>query len=774
MYRVLWGVVVLVLAISLVFTFKPENINTNLFALLPAPAVKSVAEDVIPRQTLDRFSEKLSRKVIFLVTAKSDSRAIELTNELYVQLEESKLFAEIQHKIEESELRAMYSSFQPYQFNLLSNSDRKGLQANPEKWLSEKLVNQLVSPVAGVNSDSLLADPFGLYRDFLTNLPMGSKLAEIKEGYTFFHANGSSHILVTAELSGSAFDQGIQDKFGQLMEKLTGNQTLKKNTTVFGVIRYALKNRLLAQQEMSTIGTGSLIGIIFIFFFVFRRFFLLGYILLPVAIGILTAFSVSMLLFGEIHLISLVFGASLIGVSIDYTLHYCCSNSNLSDTKNSNEALSEIKSALTIGLITSSLGYLTLSIADFPALRQMAALAVAGLVGAYFTVIFWMPVLVNKPLTVHAGVAIWIGKVSHWLRQRKKIPVWLILFAIVASYGTSYLIKNSRDDVKILRAHTPELDAIDVRLQTILGEFPNSQFFVVRARTPEQTMKNERNLLNKLRNTRSDRGRVYALSEWLPDASTQQTDYRLLRTSMIANKKLDKYIMDAGLPVDMISPYRAKLVSSKEKLMDIETFVASPLGKLHRHLWLGEIDNYYYSIVNLYGYKDLLALNTIADSSPNYDFIDRSASISQVLEKYRIIIEKMFPLVLLVIFLVLSWRFGFKDSFRVVSAPLLSALLSFLVINLVVGEYNLFSIFGLIITIAISIDYAVFINESSGNNKSTYLAISLASLTTLLALGLLSLSHTPALSAFGLSLLLGVLFSFILTPLIVRPKEAMS
>jgi len=771
MYRILWGVIVSVLAVSLVFTFKPDNINTNLFALLPTQTSENNSQDTIPHQTIDRHSEKLSRKVIFLVTADDDGQAIKNTNELVVQLKDSKVFADIQYQIEESELRAMYSSFHDYQFNLLSESDRKGLGESPEQWLGNKLVAQLVSPIAGVNSDSLLADPFSLYRDFLTGLPVGNRLAEIKDGYTFFHTNGQSHILVTTELSDSAFAQGIQDKFSRLMDTLNSSSTLNEHVAIFGVIRYAIENTLLAKQEMSTIGVGSLMGIILIFFFVFRRFLLLGYILLPVAIGVLSAFSMSMLLFGEIHLISLVFGASLIGVSIDYTLHYCCSNSNLSDAKNGRDALNEVRSALTIGLVTSSLGYLMLSVADFPALRQMAALAVAGLTGAYFTVIFWMPSLVNKPLIVQANVVSWISSTSNWLQQQKAFPLWLVLLAIVISYGTNYFIKNSQDAVNILRAHTPELDNIDTRLQTILGEFPNSQFFLVRARAPGQVMENERKLLSQLQEIGSEKERVYALSTWLPDAKTQQSNYQLLKQSLMDNKKLDTVIADAGLTVDIITSYRATLASSKYNPIDIETFVASPLGKLHRHLWLGNIDDYYYSIINLYGYKNLPALNAIADSSPDYNFIDRSANISHLLEKYRIIIEKMFPLVLLAIFLLLSWRFGLKDSFRVVSAPLLSALLSFLFINLFVGEYNLFSIFGLIITIAISIDYAVFIKESSGDNKSTYLAISLASLTTILALGLLSLSHTPALSAFGLSLLLGVLFSFILTPLIVRPKE---
>ena len=772
MYRYLWGGIVALLAVSLVFTFEPGNINTNLFALLPAQS--SDATDTVPQQAIDGYSEKLSRKVIFLVTATDDNQAVHLANQLNKQLQASKLFIEIKHKINDDELRALYLSFKPYQFNLLSETDRKKLEAEPVKWLSQKLIDQLVSPVAGVNSDSLRADPFGLYTDFLTSLPAGNRRAEIKDGYTFFNTKDRSHLLVTAELSTSAFDVEIQDQFSQLLKELDNDSELKGNVTVFGVIRYALENRVLAEQEMSTIGIGSLIGIVFIFFFVFRRIFILGYILLPVAIGVLAAFSMSMLLFGEVHLISLVFGASLIGVSIDYTLHYCCSNSNLSATQNGDGALKEVRSALTIGLITSSLGYLTLSIADFPALRQMAAMAVAGLAGAYFTVLFWMPRLINKPLEVSTSVAERISKFSNGLQQRKDIPLWLIVLVIVTSYGVNYVIKSSEDNVKILRAHTPELDVIDVQLKTILGEFPNSQFFLVHAKTTAQTLENERQLIKKLKNMNATNGRIYALSEWLPDANEQQSNKILLKKNITSNPRLDKYIIEAGLPADLIAPYRSALAVSKDEVMDVERFVSSPLGRLHSHLWLGQVEGNYYSIVSLYGYTDLKALNQLADSSTKINFIDRAANISYLLQKYRIIIEKMFPAVLFAILFMLSLRFGFKNAFRVISAPLISALLSFLCVNLIVGEYNLFSIFGLIITIAISIDYAVFIQESKGNNKSTYLAIGLASMTTILALGLLSLSHTPALSAFGLSLLLGVLFSFILTPLIIRPSGAVS
>jgi predicted exporter len=766
MRQILWATVVALLAVSLLFTFQPANIQTNLFSLLPSESSGS-----IPQATIDQYSEKLSRKVIFLVSAANREAVIEDADNMYSLLVESQIFSEIRFRISEAELKAIYQTFEPYQFNMLTETARSNLQSEPEKWLSRKFIDQFISPIAGVDSQSLKVDPFGLYRDFLTKLPRGNQSAEIENGYTFFKTKTQVHLLVTAELADSAFSQDMQNAFQKLMLEINKIDENASAITVFGVIRYALENRLLAQQEMSTIGLGSLLGIIFIFFFVFRKISLLAYILIPIVIGVLSAFSIGMLLFGEIHLVSLVFAASLIGVSIDYTLHYCCSNSNLSTATTAKQALLTVRSALTIGLVTSSLGYLTLAIADFPALRQMAGLAVAGLAGAYFTVLFWMPALLHKQLMVHENVINWITTLTEWIQARRVIPVWLIASSIVVVFIANVLLKNSQDDIKIMRSQLPALAAIDTRIQTTIGEFPNSQFFLVRAESPHAMMRKERQLINQIKSIKSQQGRVSALSQWLPDIETQQQNHQLLKNSILKNQTLDAYIATAGLPVAILSDYRERLATTPAKTMQIEEFVQSPLGKLHEHLWIGKHGGHYYSIVSLYGFQDLSALNQVASELTEVYFIDRAASVSNIFEKYRVMIEKMFPVVLFVIFILLSWRYGLTGSLRVVSAPLLSALLSFLCINLISGEYNLFVIFGLVITVAISIDYAVFISESRGDNRSTYLAISLAGLTTMLALGLLSLSRTPALSFFGLTLLFGVIFSFVITPLIVKPER---
>ncbi len=766
MRQLIWAGVILLLGILLYSSLTENSIKTNLFALLPDEQNKN-----IPQQAVDAYSEKLSRKVIYLFTANNDQSAIHLAELNIPKLEKSQLYSDIKAKVTDQELAAYNQSFESYQFSLLSAKDRAGLIKQPSSWLITKLTKLLISPVSGLDSNSLSNDPFLLYRDYLTELPRGNPKAQLVNGYTLFHENNQSHVLVLTELANGAFIQNIQDQFSQLQSELNTGGLEQQTIKVFGVIRYALQNRELAEKEMLAIGLGSLIGIMLIFYLVFRRLLFLPIILLPIAIGGLSAFSVSLFIFGELHLISLVFGVSLIGVSIDYALHYCCSHSNLSNSNDNIQALTEVRSALSLGLVTSSIGYLTLSIADFPALRQMAALAIAGLAGAYFTVLFWLPTLIKKPLKVQpvfiSLVSVWI----NWLRDKKPVSIWFVVLLVVVLYGLNYFSKNNQDNVKILRANLVELEIIDKYVQKVIGEFPNSQFFVVSGKSKHETIKNERELVKQIRQIDSGAGRVYALSDWFPDYQQQEQNYNLLQQNISQNKTLGTDLAKAGLPEGLLDKYREKLSGSNFTPMNLDVFLNSPLGKIHKHLWLGEVEGQFYSIVSLYGYKDLQILNSIADEL-SVSLIDRSASISNLLAKYRVTIERMFPLVLLAIFIILSFRFGLHDSFRVVSAPLLAAMLSFLCLNIIVGSYNLFSIFGLIITIAISIDYAIFIRESKGYSKGTYLAISLASITTILALGLLSLSFTPALSAFGLSLLLGVLFSLVLTPIIVRPKTS--
>ena len=244
---------------------------------------------------------------------------------------------------------------------------------------------------------------------------------------------------------------------------------------------------------------------------------------------------------------------------------------------------------------------------------------------------------------------------------------------------------------------------------------------------------------------------------------------KLLRSVLVDNANLKNQLHDMGIPEEIPSQYIQALKSSTSDVITLEAFLGSPLGRLKSDAWLGEISGQYYTIINLYGLDDLRLLEKLISGVEGSYLIDRVSSVSSLLAYYRVAIEKMFPYVMLAVFILLLLRYGLDGALRVVAAPVIAALASFLCVQFILGQYNLFTVFGLIVTIAISIDYAVFIRESARYQTSTFLAITLAGITTVLAFGLLSLSQTPALRTFGLSLLLGILFSYLITPLIVMP-----
>ncbi len=765
MYRIWWAGVVILCILFIAVRFNPDRLQTNLFDLLPKKSKQQIENDAI-----DAYAERLSRKTGVLIGARTHTEAVAIAEQADALLQQSGIFSQITAKVSSEQLKSVYLTYQPYRYSLLSSKSVTALQSS-DQWLIGRLLNALASPVTGLNSATILDDPFLLLQDYLAKLPTGNPHIHIKNGYSTVEYNGNVYILIAAEFNASPFDQSLQEKYVALQARLDKEIPLRSGEMleVFGVIRHALENRKLAQSEMTVIGSGSLIGILALFLLVFRQSLRQLLILLPIITGMVFALAVSLLLFEHIHLISVVFGVSLIGVSIDYAIHYSCANSSLSAMRSGKEAISKVRAALTLGLLTSIAGYLTLTTTEFPALRQMATIAIAGLVGAYLTVVLWLPALISKPQQVRELASILTNRYSAWIDGLRKAPVWLIISVLVVLFVVIIATKQSNDDIKMMRANLPHLDVIDTHFKQVLAEYPNSQFILVSGDSEEQLLANETQLVHGLRHGQTLSGRIEAISDWLPSREQQLRNLEVLRKAIIGNQNLERQILDAGIPAEILQQYQQGLMNENIELLAIDRFIQSPLGRLKSDVWLGKINTTFYSIVMLYGFDDLLPLKkTVAQFKFAY-FADRLSTVSETFRFYRNAIEEISPFVIGVVFLLLLLRYGVNGAFRVVSAPVIAAMASFIMVQSLLDQYNLFTIFGLIITIAISIDYAIFIREARESEAATFLAITLAGITTILAFGLLALSNTPALNTFGLTLLFGIVFAYFITPVVVVP-----
>ena len=78
---------------------------------------------------------------------------------------------------------------------------------------------------------------------------------------------------------------------------------------------------------------------------------------------------------------------------------------------------------------------------------------------------------------------------------------------------------------------------------------------------------------------------------------------------------------------------------------------------------------------------------------------------------------------------------------------------------------ELFHILALMLLLGIGVDYGIFFQEQSGaEDGAAWLAVGLSALSTMLSFGLLALSKTPALQAFGLTMALGIITVCLIVP----------
>ena len=82
---------------------------------------------------------------------------------------------------------------------------------------------------------------------------------------------------------------------------------------------------------------------------------------------------------------------------------------------------------------------------------------------------------------------------------------------------------------------------------------------------------------------------------------------------------------------------------------------------------------------------------------------------------------------------------------------------------------TLFTALGCVLLLGLGVDYGIFLTARPDDGR-TSAAVLFSGVTTMLSFGLLAFSSTPALSSFGLTLLVGQTTIWAATPLL-RPKK---
>jgi predicted exporter len=202
-------------------------------------------------------------------------------------------------------------------------------------------------------------------------------------------------------------------------------------------------------------------------------------------------------------------------------------------------------------------------------------------------------------------------------------------------------------------------------------------------------------------------------------------------------------------------------------------FMRTSASEPWRHLWLGQVDGQYASIVALRGmrYASIPLLARAADGMAGVQWVDKVGGISSVLGRYRAWMGWVVLGAYGVVFLVLLPRYRGR-TWRVLAPTATASLLTLALLGFAGQSLQLFHVLALMLLLGVGVDYGIFMQEEpERGDDAPWLAVGLSAASTILSFGLLALSGTPALQAFGLTMLAGTALVWLGAPCFTVTKE---
>lgn len=747
----LWVAVVVATLLSIVLTWRNDRLQTDVMSLLPVTEDLNKASEGESRY----FNDLISGQVVWVVKAPVSS-----VKTFYQTLEKSGDFTSLQDPLPDDQQNAWGKAVMSLRLGLLSPDMATELETKEgsERFIRQTL-SQLFSPLGAPSLSELTADPFLLIRH--SRLQRGGLFpVSIHEGWLsvsdpetqekWFLIAGHLKPTVAAGSGASDWVAKTLAEEKALLASIPGAQLFHQ-----GSVFYSAWASESAKADINLLGGISLVGLTLLLWIAYRSFTPLFLCLFSILTSAVMGIGATLLVFGSIHTLTLVMCVSLVGICADYTTYYVARRRYFGRYETPLTSLFVLRPSLLHAIVSTALAYGVMVVAPFPGLRQLAIFSVAGLCASWLTVYLTFPWLVKRIPTADTPRLVlsrWPNLWNRFPRLGMSLTVLATVVALTGLWHTSY-----NDDLRMLQTPSQELVAHEAGLKKLLARDFSQTGFIVRGDSAQTALQNVEALEEKL-NALKAQGLVRHWVNTFPLSEKTQERVRDALAKLLP--RLSTTYAESGLPTVE--------TSTLPNVISFETWETSPLGE--------ENSRFIYHAPN--GAVSLLIPVSGVNGATSEDaFAKVAQEMPEVVwHNRRVELEKTFAATkkTLMVLLAIAWvaaavslirRFGLRAGLLGAYTVALSMLASLAATTLLGLPINLFSLFALILILGISIDYVVFFLEFQNAAETTLRAMIVALTSTLVSLGILTLSHTAAVMNFGWVLSIGVLTAFIFAPL---------
>jgi predicted exporter/predicted LPLAT superfamily acyltransferase len=732
--------------------------RTDLMALLPREQ-----QDPMLQRADDAVTSSLSRRVVILIGASDRAAARDAAHRIADSLTRAGLADLARNGFDKDRIGQIGRIYFPYRRGLLSEADRQRLMEDRGEEIASRALSQVFGFVGMADGRLLARDPFLLMPDFLAGLPLPMSRLTLDDGMLSLQAEGKTRILLSGTLTGEPYALDMQKRLSATLDPLVAELRAEHpdlEVQRAGAVFFARAGAERAFSETTSISIASTLGTLLLVLVVFRALTPLWQTLLTIGNGVLVALAASLWYFGELHVGALLFGVSLIGVAVDYSLQYC-SEVFAPGPPPPAVRLRRVFAGITLGAATTIIGYLTLMLAPFPGLHQIAAFSAVGLFASWATVVLWLPALDRTRAPRHGArmlaAAAWFLGLWEAPRYRRVRLAGLAGIVLIALFGLTRI--HTDDDVRRMQSLSPVLVAEQERLQRLVGSTGGSQFLLVQAPDDDTALEREEILVERLQPLiGKGLAGFQSPAQYVPSAGRQRSNRALVHAHLDGTALREQTTRlgltepseaaDDGLPVMTLAE------ATKGGAFDFLSLLILETGGAATH------------VVTLDGVTDLPGIAAVVRGVPGVRLVDPAGDFSVLLGKYRNRALILLALSAALMAPLLALRYGWRGGLAVLAPPTLAVALAPALRAVAGGSFSFFDAMALVLILSIGVDYAVFCAETSGERKPvTMLAVFLAASTALLSFGLLALSGVTVVSAFGSTMTIGILAACLLSPM---------
>lgn len=795
--------------------FARNPFDTQLLALLPERLMEELSPELEARVKAKLTTAEADR-ITALVEVPGNPEAARIARRAYLtSLLDSGLFAI--EPVENADVKAL--ALENAAGRLITSEDRAFLENASSAALDERLAATLLNP-AGPGILGIARDPLGLYDRWVlekaATLPVhevedSTRNADDTDGTApktdadrVFALRGRDDALVVTlrVLSGAAetgegrVGRALQEARRSAQNALRGSEGSTSGTDAAasalridaaGVPLFTDAAATRARDELGRIGAFSTAGVLLFAFAFFGRIATLVLLAGSVAAGFAAGLGATLGLFDSLALVTFVFGATLIGVAVDYGAHWFAFASSIPDPIARRRALAP---GLLTAALSSALAYGVLIATPLPGLRQMGLLAAGGLLTTLAVVLFWLPYAdrwaPRRDTRLVRFLETRLPRLPRW-DELPRLGQAALALGAVAFLAVGAARIEWASGIRDLQFVPAGLAEAQTRLSTALRLPSPAQVFVVSGATEDAVLAAEERLLTALRADPTLDIQPLAMADYVPSAARQAEDARLVREALrrITPRMTD--VLGAGPQLPDPSPEAPRVTA--------DAVLATPFGAALGHLRLTSeadvaagIEKTVAHLVMLSGVRaehleKLRALESVAradgpDASATSDiatrvrFVNLTGDMETILTRYRNRVLESALAGFGILALVALRIFGLHNAWRALLPALFGMLGALAAFGWAGIPVTLFTTLAIVLVLGLGVDYGIFLTRSPTDGR-TAAAVLFSGVTTLLSFGLLAASETPALAAFGWTVVYGLCLVWTIAQL-VRPRKPLA